>query len=51
MCLKTPYVSRADAQREARKQPGCRIYYCPHCRYYHLTSKTKTAVKRTRRGL
>lgn len=51
MCLKVPYVSRADAQREARKGPKLRIYQCPHCGHWHLTSKTKSAVKRTKRGL
>lgn len=50
MCVKVPYLSRADARRAAAKaRGGLREYLCPHCDLWHLTSKTKREVKLNRR--
>lgn len=45
-CRKVCYPSRADAKREADKKPSLRIYACPECGYWHLTSVKPTEYKR-----
>lgn len=49
MCLKIVYVSRADAVRAAKRAPGQRPYLCPYCGKFHLSSKSKRAVKIARK--
>lgn len=49
MCLKISYVSRADAVRAAKRAPGQHAYLCEHCGQFHLSSKSKRAVKQARK--
>lgn len=50
MCLKVPYANRADANRVAKRTPGQKVYKCPHCPHWHLSSKSKRAVKQARKN-
>lgn len=44
-CTKIPYGSAKEASQDLRsksnKDSGLQPYHCPHCGYWHLTSKSK----------
>lgn len=49
-CLKIPYASRGAAHLAAKAQAGCpREYHCPHCGFWHLSSKSRREVKQRRK--